>query len=60
MKDVVEQLREAIEKSGKTQTSISEATGVDQGNLSKFLNGERGLSLDSFAVLCKYFKLKLH
>ena len=43
----------------KYQLSIAEATGISQGNLSKFLRGERGLSLENFAVLCDYFKLKL-
>ena len=59
MKNVIDQLRKVIVDSGESQLSISEATGINQGNLSKFLNGERGLSLDSFAVLCAYFKLKL-
>ena len=59
MKNVIDQLRKVIVDSGESQLSISEATGINQGNLSKFLNGERGLSLDNFAVLCAYFKLKL-
>ena len=41
-----------IADSGESQLSISESTGIDQGNLSRFLRGERGLSLDNFAVLC--------
>ena len=59
MKNVIDQLRKAIVDSGESQLAISEATGINQGNLSKFLNGERGLSLDNFAELCSYFKLKL-
>jgi len=59
MKNVIDQLRKAIVDSGESQLSISEATGINQGNLSKFLNGERGLSLDNFAELCTYFKCRL-
>ncbi len=57
--NVIDQLRKVIEDSGESQVSISEATGINQGNLCKFLYGERGLSLDNFAILCTYFKLKL-
>ena len=59
MKNVIDQLRKAIVDSGESQLAISEAIGINQGNLSKFLSGERGLSLDNFAELCSYFKLKL-
>lgn len=57
--NVIEQLRKAIRDSGKTQLAIADATGIAQGNLSKFLKGERGLSLENFAVLCKLLQLKL-
>lgn len=57
--DVIQQLRKAIRESGETQLAIAEATGVAQGNLSRFLRGERGLSLDSFAKLCRHFRLHL-
>jgi hypothetical protein len=32
---------------------------VAQGTISAFLRGQRGLSMDSFAALCKYLKLQL-
>lgn len=57
--DVIEQLRGAIRESGQTQLAIAEATGIDQGTISKFLRGARGLSLENFAVLCQHLKLKL-
>ena len=57
--NVVDQLRKAIRDSGETQLAIAEATGIPQGNLSKFLRGDRGLSLKSYAVLCEYFGLRL-
>jgi transcriptional regulator with XRE-family HTH domain len=57
--NVIEQLRRAIQESGQTQTAIAEGSGVDQGTISAFLRGQRGLSMDSFAALCKYLKLQL-
>ena len=56
---VVDQLRKAIEDSGESQIAIAEATGVNQGNLSKFMRGERSLSLETFAALCEYLKVDL-
>ena len=40
-RDVIEQRRKAIEDSDESQLAIAEATGVNQGNLSKFLRGEQ-------------------
>lgn len=57
--NVIDQLRKAIEESGETQTALAAATGINQGNLSKFLSGERGLSLEHFAKLCQYLGLTL-
>jgi transcriptional regulator with XRE-family HTH domain len=58
-RNVIDQLRKVIIDSGESQLSIADATGINQGNLSKFLRDERNLSLENFAVLCDYFKLKL-
>ena len=58
-RNVIEQLRKAIRESGETQLAISEATGTAQGNLSKFLKGERGLSMENFALLCDHLRLRL-
>lgn len=57
--NVVDQLQKVIAQSGESQLSIANVTGINQGNLSKFLRGERSLSLENFAVLCAHFKLKL-
>ena len=53
-RSIVDQLRKAIEKSGETQYSLSKATGVDQSVLSRFLHGERTISLETAARLCKH------
>jgi transcriptional regulator with XRE-family HTH domain len=57
--NVIDQLRKAVKDSGESQLAIAEATGINQGNLSKFLRGERSLSLESFALLCQHLKLAL-
>ena len=58
-RNVIDQLRKVIIDSGESQLSIADATGINQGNLSKFLRDERNLSLDNYAVVCTYFRLKL-
>jgi transcriptional regulator with XRE-family HTH domain len=52
--DIIEQLRRAIRESGKSQLSIAQETGIDQPNLSKFLRGERSMSLETAAAICEY------
>lgn len=46
-----DQLRMAIERSGKTRYRISQETGVRQEVLSRFLAGKKGLSLDTIERL---------
>ena len=45
------QLRRAIRESGMTRYAISVRTGIDQATLSKFVKGERGLSLSAIDKL---------
>jgi transcriptional regulator with XRE-family HTH domain len=56
---IIDQLRLAVQESGKTQVEIADATGINQGNLSKFLRGERSLSLENVAALCAELGLHL-
>jgi transcriptional regulator with XRE-family HTH domain len=58
-KTIIDQLREATIASGETQVELSKATGIDQGNLSKFLREERMLSLENAAALAAYLLLEL-
>jgi hypothetical protein len=46
-KSFTDELRSAVEESGLTRYAIWQATGIDQGSLCKFMQGERGLGLDS-------------
>ena len=54
-----EQLRRAIRESEMSRYALWQATGVDQGTLSKFLSGQHGLSLDSVDKLVDVLGLTL-
>lgn len=51
LSDVV---RNAIESCGKTRYRIALETGISQSALSRFLSGERGLSIEALDVLLPY------
>ncbi len=54
-----DELRQAIERSGMTRYSIWQQTGIDQGSLSKFMDGERGLGLESIDKLAELLGLHI-
>ena len=54
-----DQLRRAVEQSDKTRYRISKETGIDQGNLARFVNQGAGLSMDSVDTLCECLGLRL-
>lgn len=56
---IIDQLRRAIAKSGKSQVEIARATGISRPMLNRFVRGERSISLESAAALCRYLKLRL-
>jgi hypothetical protein len=58
-KPLSDQLRQAIKASGLTRYSIWQQTGIDQGTLSKFMAGGRGLSLTSIDKLAGLLRLRL-
>ncbi|NUQ63988.1 MAG: helix-turn-helix domain-containing protein [Pirellulales bacterium] len=58
-KPLTEQLRQAIIESGETRYKISKATGIGQDVLSRFVHGERGLSMDVMDTLGQYLELEL-
>lgn len=57
--DVTEQLREAIRKSRLSLHGISRVSGIGADRLSRFVRGERGLSLEAVERLCRALKLRL-
>lgn len=54
-----DELRQAIERSGVSRYSIWQQTGIDQGSLSKFMDGERGLGLESIDKLAELLGLHI-
>ena len=54
-----EQLVDAIERSGMTRYAISKATGLPQSQLSQFVHGHEGLSVESINRLCELLGLRL-
>ena len=53
-----EQLREAIAGSGLSLYQLAEAASVDRGMLSRFVRGERTLTLAVVAKVCKALRLE--
>jgi hypothetical protein len=56
---VVSQLRSAIIGSGRSLNDIGRETGVGPDRLSRFLRGERDLTLAAVEKLCRLFRLEL-
>jgi DNA transposition AAA+ family ATPase len=54
-----DELRQAIERSGVSRYSIWQQTGIDQGSLSKFMDGERGLSIESIDQIAELLGLHI-
>ena len=54
-----DQVRRAIKESGMTRYAICQETGIDQGAMSHFLAGHRGLSMDSLDRLADLLKLNI-
>ena len=58
-KKLSDQLREAIRNAGCSRYEIARQTGIDQSVLSKFMSGERGVSLATADLLCEFLKVDL-
>jgi transcriptional regulator with XRE-family HTH domain len=56
---LVEQLREAIRDSGKTLYQLSKDAGVGKDQLSRFMRGERTLTLPVAEKVCRALGLRL-
>jgi transcriptional regulator with XRE-family HTH domain len=57
--DIIDQLRKAIDESGESQLAIAKAARIGQSGLNRFMNGDRGISLETAAKLCDHLKLTL-
>jgi len=54
-----DELRQAVERCGLSRYSIWQQTGIDQGTLSKFMAGDRGLSIESIDKLATLLGLHI-
>jgi predicted transcriptional regulator len=59
MKTLSEQLRDAILSSGTSRYAISKATGVSQAALSKFVLGQRGISVKAMDAVGLFLGLSI-
>ena len=57
--DLIEQLRAAIRDSGLTLVEIARRSTVDQPRLSRFVRGQRSLTLESASLVCRALGLRL-
>lgn len=56
---ISDSLRTAIREADCTRYAIHKATGIDQAVLTKFLQGERGISLSTIDLLAEFLGLEL-
>ena len=57
--DIEDQLRRAIEESPITQYALAKISGIDKGILSRFIRGERTITLATAARLVEALDLEL-
>ena len=56
---ISERLRNAVENVKESRYRISKETGITEGQLSRFVHGESGLTLDTIDILAEYLGLEL-
>jgi transcriptional regulator with XRE-family HTH domain len=56
---LTDQLRQAVLNCGQSQYAICKATGIDKTALSRFVNGERGVSMEVMNTLGEYLGLRI-
>lgn len=54
-----DELRQAVERSGLSRYAIWQQASIDQGSMSKFMAGERGLTLESIDKLAELLGLHI-
>lgn len=59
MAKILDDLRAAIEASGRSRYRIARDTGIAESALSRFMSGERGLSIESVEQLADYLGLEI-
>ncbi len=56
---LLDEIRDAIEASGRTRYRIAQESGIAESVLSRLMTGERGLSIDALETLADYFGLEI-
>lgn len=56
---LAETIRKKIQVSELSQYKIAKESGVDSGTLSRFVSGERSISIETADKLCRVLGLKL-
>ncbi len=56
---LIDQIRQAVSKCGASQKALAHAAGMDKGALSRFVSGERGLSMENLDALADVLKLRI-
>jgi transcriptional regulator with XRE-family HTH domain len=59
MGDLLGSLRAAIKSSGQSRYQIAKATGVAESVLSRFMSGERGLSIETAERIAAHLGLEV-
>lgn len=59
MAKLVDAIRRAVETSGKTRYRIAKESGVSAAQLSRLVNGERGMTVDTIERLADYLDLQI-
>lgn len=57
--EIIRQLKRAIQDSGLALAEIARRSGVDHSRLSRFVRGERTLTLPAAAKVCEILGLRL-
>ena len=56
---MIEQIKKALEADGRTRYRIAKASGITQGQLSRLVSGERGLTVDTLERLADCLGLEI-
>jgi len=56
---VYDEIRRAIESSGKTRYRLCQETGISQGHMSQFMAGTKGLSVEALEKLAACIDLEI-
>lgn len=56
---LIDQVRQAASKCAMSQNALARAAGIDKGALSRFITGERGLSMEGLNSLGEALNLQV-